>query len=89
VTGTAATLELDFIADRLTLRRSDGENAIAYQKPTDRNRLYAAELSDLLHAMRTGQAPTVPLTDGIATLRIIEAARRSSSTGQPVALGNG
>jgi predicted dehydrogenase len=86
VAGTDGTLELDFIAGQLLLHRSDGSSDIPFPAVAHRNQLYAAELDDLLASMRSGRAPRVGLDDGIETLQIIEAARRSASTGQPVLL---
>jgi predicted dehydrogenase len=87
VAGTEGTLELDFQSATLTLHRPDGSSgAIPFPAVAHRNQLYAAELTDLLGAMQTGQAPRVGLDDGIDTLRIIEAARGSASTGRPVLL---
>jgi predicted dehydrogenase len=87
VSGSEATLDLDFVSGRLQLLRDDEGTDIAYPEITDRNMLYAAELGDLLQAMRTGKAVQVGLADGIATMRVIDAARRSAAAGQPVAIG--
>jgi predicted dehydrogenase len=59
---------------------------IPHEAVTDRNMLYAAELNDLLRAMRDGAPVRVGLSDGIDTLRMIDAARRSAAAGQPVIL---
>jgi predicted dehydrogenase len=87
VSGTEATLDLDFISGRLQLHRGAESADLAYPAIADRNMLYAAELDDLLRSIRTGTPVQVGLADGIATLRIIDAARRSAAAGQPVAIG--
>jgi len=87
VSGTEATLDLDFISGRLQ-RLSDQEaKDVPYPPITSRDMLYTAELDDLLQAMRHQTPVRVGLTDGIATLRMIDAARRSAAAGQPIALG--
>jgi predicted dehydrogenase len=86
VSGSEATLDLDFISGRLQLMQDGASTDIPYPEITDRNTLYTAELDDLLQAMRTGKEVQVGLADGIATLRIIDAARRSAAAGQPVAI---
>ena len=85
--GTESTLELDFITGRLQQHRPDGSSQdLAFSKPADRNTLYAAELADLLQAIRGGATPRVGLVDGIATQSIIEAARRAAETGGTIAV---
>jgi predicted dehydrogenase len=86
VSGTLATLDLDFISGRLQLLREGESIEIPHDAVTDRNMLYAAELHDLLRAMRDGAPVRVGLSDGIDTLRMIDAARRSAAAGQPVIL---
>lgn len=87
VSGTEATLDLDFISGRLQLLREGEASDLPYPALVDRNALYAAELADLLQAMRGGTAVQVGLADGVATMRIIDAARRSAAAGQSVAIG--
>ena len=87
VSGTSATLDLDFISGRLQLLRDDATIEIPHEAVTDRDMLYAAEIDDLLRAMRDGTPVRVGLPDGIGTLRMIDAARRSAATGRLIALG--
>ena len=85
--GTEGTLEVDFIAGRLQQHRPDGSSQdLAFSKPADRDALYAAELADLLQAIRGDATPRVGLVDGIATQSIIEAARRAAETGGTIAV---
>jgi len=84
--GTDGALELDLAAGTLVRIAPDGAvTAVPFRAPGDRNELYVAELADLLAAM-DGRPPRVGLDDGIATLRIIDAARRSDATGVAVGL---
>ena len=45
----------------------------------DRNAMYLEEMRHFLACVETGAAPAVGLEDGLAVLRVIDAARRSSS----------
>jgi predicted dehydrogenase len=47
---------------------------------------FVAQLSDLRDAIRDRRPPLVPLSDGLATLEIVLAARRSADEGREVAL---
>ena len=87
LTGTDGTLQLDLVAGTLVRIATDG-NAAAVPFPAliDRNELYRAELADLLAAI-DGRTPRVGLDDGIATMEIIDAARRSDAAGVAVGLG--
>jgi predicted dehydrogenase len=84
--GSEGTLDLDFIAGRLQLFKEGEARDLPYPPVADRNALYAAEQSELLQAIAGGPAPRVGLADGVAAMRIIDAARRSASAGAPIAL---
>lgn len=45
---------------------------------------YVSEWEAFLAAIRDGQASPIPLEDGLATLRVVDAARRSSRSGERV-----
>ncbi len=47
---------------------------------------YRLELIDFLDAVRTGRAPSVSLGDGLAALRLAEAAQQSLASGQAIAV---
>lgn len=47
---------------------------------------YLAETQEFLAALRGGPPPGAPITDGLAALRLVHAARQSAIRGQPVAL---
>jgi predicted dehydrogenase len=87
LTGTDGELQLDLAAGTLVRIATDGSTfAVPFRAVADRNELYLAELADLLAAM-DGRTPRVGLEDGIATMRIIDAARRSDAAGVAVGLG--
>jgi predicted dehydrogenase len=87
VTGTDGALALDLAAGTLERIATDGTvEALPFPRPADRNELYRAELADLLAAI-DGGTPRVGLADGIATMRIIDAARRSDAAGTAVGIG--
>ena len=57
-------------------------------KPPERDESYLAEWRHFLDCIVSGAAPAVSGEDGLAALRIIEAAELSSATGNAVALGD-
>ncbi|WP_374655611.1 Gfo/Idh/MocA family protein [Dongia sp.] len=82
VDGDAGHAELDFVAGRLVVRSLAGEPVtVGLPKGFAINDLYLAEIGDLL-------APRPPkiasFADGLATLRLIEAAARSAREGKTV-----
>ncbi|HEX5827574.1 MAG TPA: Gfo/Idh/MocA family oxidoreductase, partial [Candidatus Limnocylindrales bacterium] len=87
VTGTDGALALDLVTGTLERIATDGAvEAVPFPRPADRNELYRAEVADLLAAI-DGGTPRVGLQDGIATMRIIDAARRSDAAGAAVGIG--
>jgi predicted dehydrogenase len=84
--GTDGSLELDFVTGTLVRVAIDGRaTQVPFPALIDRNELYRVELADLLAAM-DGRRPRVGLDDGIATMRIIDAARRSDAAGTAISL---
>jgi predicted dehydrogenase len=47
---------------------------------------FVAQLADVAAAIRDGRSPSVPLSDGASTLRIVLAARQSAAEGREIAL---
>jgi predicted dehydrogenase len=87
LTGTEGALQLDLAAGALVRIATDGSvSAVPFRALVDRSELYRAELTDLLAAME-GRTPRVGLDDGIATMQIIDAARRSDAAGVAVGFG--
>ncbi len=85
VAGPGGRLELDLVTGQLRLRLPSGEVEERTAAPVGRDDLHAAEITDLVDAIG-GAVPRVGLDDGIDTLRIIDAARRSNATGESVDL---
>ena len=80
--GAEGTLTWDAITDLIC---RDGAPAEDAPPPVvDRNMMYEAELGAFLACVENGAPPTVSLADGIAVMRIIDAARRSLASGQVV-----
>ena len=78
ITGSSGRLALDLAAG--TLRRYDDAGEVAEQLELgdfERNRLFLDELTHFLACVRGLEHPLVPLSDGIATLRIALAAREA------------
>jgi predicted dehydrogenase len=85
ITGSAGRLFVDLVGG--TLRRYDGEGALAEERAAtdfERNRLFLDELTHFLACVRGAEQPLVPLADGIATLRIALAARDAIESGRLV-----
>lgn len=86
VVGTEGTAEADVISGRVVVRRPGGAEDVVAVGGVDRNAAYLS-LARAALAMAAGAPPPVPLEDGLAVLRIIECARRSSTMkGAEVAL---
>jgi predicted dehydrogenase len=83
IVGSAGRLSLNLVA--ATLRRYDADGTLAEECSAagfERNRLFLDELRHFLACVRGDEQPLVPLTDGIATLRIALAARHAIDTGR-------
>jgi len=48
--------------------------------------VFVAQLADVAAAIRDQRAPTVPLSDGASTLRIVLAAQQSAAEGREISL---
>jgi len=86
VLGDAGKIEVDLRA--LTLRAYDAEGRLSEDLAVpdfDRNQMFLDEMSHFLAAVE-GAAPIVDLDDGVASLRMALAARRSLETGEVVRL---
>ncbi|MEJ5991366.1 Gfo/Idh/MocA family oxidoreductase [Ramlibacter sp. PS3R-8] len=86
--GSQGTLRWDVIANTLGLFRADGAGWQALQVPAlpDRNATYVEELRHFLRAVEEGAPCEVDGAQGLAALRIVEAARRSMAQGRTVEL---
>ena len=79
-----AIIDLDAFAQNLQINGLDGQHARWDHWGEDANR---AMLEHFISIMRTGDEPLVSGNDGLQATRVIEAAYRSLSAGQPVAIG--
>jgi predicted dehydrogenase len=81
-------------AERMTGRFADWNNAVLTRTRGEVVDLpvsgttdaFVAQLADVAEAIRQGRAPTAPLSDGAASLRLVLAARRSADEGREVRL---
>ena len=87
VVGTNGTLEWDGV--RGTVRQFDAatrEWTMLCDAPPERDATYMAEWADLRACIETGHTPRAALEAGVAVLRVVEAARRSSQSHRTVTL---
>lgn len=80
-----------------TLRWSDAPDVVAHgtgadawdarRFDDDRNDMFVAVATELLDVVAGRSVPSCTVDDGLAALRVVEAARRSSAEGRRVALG--
>ena len=90
VVGTAARAAWDHYGGRLVVTpTAPGAEPEVRTWPYDRDAMFAAQMRDVLDAVRTGRPPRTPLRDGIRAVRLVEAIERSMATDQavPVAAG--
>lgn len=79
VIGTTGTVEADLLAGCVAVRRPGGSDLIVRAAGgLDRNAAYVA-LARAAWAMAEGDPSPIPLEEGMAVMRIVEAARRSST----------
>jgi predicted dehydrogenase len=77
--GTDGTLEWDGIAGTVRLRAPGADGwTICHSAPVPRDHTYALQWAHLVRCVRTGQAPRVSGEDGLAVLRIVDAARTAA-----------
>lgn len=81
--GEDGQLWADYLQGGLVLRRGSGEERFDVPATTP---TLPRVLRDWLACVTTGAAPPVGARDGLATLRVVDACYRSSSTGKPVAI---
>lgn len=81
--GTLGKLSWDGIADTVIMHGLAGE---AEEIPSNRTATdtYIAELQHFLNCIQSGTEPLISATDGYNVIAIVDAARRSSETGQAV-----
>jgi predicted dehydrogenase len=82
ILGSRGRITLDLATGTLRRYAEDGATAELLEVPGfARNDLFVAEMKHFLACVHGEQQPLVPLADGVATLRIALAARRSIESG--------
>ena len=87
VTGENATATVDLVAGRLDVCPPVAPGLVL--AGFHRNELFMAELIHFLACIDEGTPPLIPLSDGIAVLRVALAVKASLRGGRPVELGRG
>ena len=86
--GETGSLRWNAIAGTVEVFEQGGESwTTLFTDKSERDASYLAEWRDFLSSVATGDPPMVSGHDGMAVIRLIEAARRSSETGSVVSLG--
>ena len=82
IVGETGVIEWDLLAARLTRSSpSAPEPHLESFRHVERNEVFAAELQDFLGAIRSGVDTSLPVAEGLATLRTCIAARRALASG--------
>ena len=82
IVGTSGRIVVDLVRGSLDWRGAAGELVEQIEVPDfERNTLFTDEMRHFLACVRGDEVPIVPLSDGIATLRIALAARASIESG--------
>lgn len=84
VIGADGTLYWDLIANRISLYGPGGEEVLFSEPNVDRNDMYVEQLRGFIEVAAGRAAPRITLDDGLAVLDMIEAMRRSATTGRQV-----
>lgn len=84
VRGAAATATLDLLATTLRVEPAvaDGLAVTDYQ----RNQMFRDEVADFVSCIESGEAPRVPLAEGVAVLQVALAVKESLRSKRPVQL---
>ena len=87
VIGDRGKAVMDLVANTVTVYQRGAPAPTVLQFPGfERNQLFLDQTSHFLDCMRTRQRPVVDLRDGLQSLRIVVAAKRSIATGERVLL---
>lgn len=81
VEGERGTLTADLLACRIDLSDDQGTRAVASFPPGERDRAEERLIRHLVELARGRTAPRCTVEDGLAALRIVDAARAAASTG--------
>lgn len=87
VVGEAGTLLWDLHSDQARRMRPNGDaETLTDGRALDRNEMYLAELRHFLACVEGTKQPLIGVDDGLRVLRVIDAVRRASASGQTVNL---
>lgn len=86
VIGSTGTLYWDLIANRITLDSPSGEELLFSDPTVNRNDMYVDQLRGFIEVAAGLAPPRITLDDGLAVLSMIEAMRKSATTGRQVLL---
>jgi predicted dehydrogenase len=89
-TGTGGRLEWDYHANRLTYTAPALDAVTQHDEaPFDRNAMFIGLMRDFLDAVHERRQPRSTLDDALASLRIVDAVRRSCREGRAVTIEDG
>lgn len=80
ISGTNGSISCDLIERHIHIRTADRTNFLDLSK--EKVDIYLDELSEFLNCTKSGRKPSVTLDDGIQAVKVVEAIKESSSTGQ-------
>lgn len=87
VVGDGGKIRVDLVGNTVCAYDAEGVMRDELRVDFERNQLYLDELAHFLACVRGEERPLVPLSDGIAALRIALAARASIDNGQLMEIG--
>ncbi|WP_454833089.1 Gfo/Idh/MocA family protein [Pseudomonas veronii] len=89
VIGQEGTLIWDILNNGITLHTGRDQQHVLFEDPGyDRNNMYLDQLRHFVQVAQGTVSPVIDLEDGLQTLRLIEAMKKSSATGQVVNIGD-
>lgn len=89
VVGQHGTLYWDILNNGIILHTGRDPRQVLFEDPDyDRNNMYLDQLRHFAMVAAGSAAPVVGLEDGLSTLRLIEAMKKSASIGQVVNIGD-
>lgn len=79
IVGSAGTIEADLLRSRVTVERDRGPTEVVEHPPGERDRAEDRLIAELLALARPGAGARCTAADGVAALRIVEAARAAAA----------
>lgn len=87
VIGQRGNLLWDLVANSITLETATSREILFTEPEVDRNAMYLELLRGFIDLAKGSAAPRIRYEEGLAVLAMVDAMRRSSTTGLPVDLG--